>query len=246
MQGIAELTPVVRCGELFLKRDDLFQFAGVSGGKVRCVRSMAMGMRGLVSAGGRNSNLLRIVARVGEALSIPVLLHTASGNLTTAMDDAAKHGARVIQHCSGYGSVLAARSREDAARRSWRLVPYFLECQEMINCTRGQVCNIPQVVQRIVLPVGSGMSLIGVFRGLRDLNLHLPILGVCVGTNPVKRLNKFAPSWRLGVTLVKAAAKYRHRSELGEIGGVLLDPTYETLCLPYLRAGDLFWIVGSP
>jgi len=50
--------------------------------------------------------------------------------------------------------------------------------------------------RRIVVPVGSGLSLAGVLIGLQFIGRVVPVLGVVVGRDPARLLNKFAPqSW---------------------------------------------------
>ena len=69
-----------------------------------------------------------------------------------------------------------------------------MECQEAVEQTRLQVANIPKSTKRIVVPVGSGMSLCGILHGLQDVGLgHVPVLGIVVGASPIKRLTKYAP-----------------------------------------------------
>jgi len=43
--------------------------------------------------------------------------------------------------------------------------------------------------------------------------------------------------------MVEPAAGYHHPVE-ASLGGLALDPYYEAKCVPYLRPGDLFWVVG--
>jgi hypothetical protein len=103
-----------------------------------------------------------------------------------------------------------------------------------------QVENIPDV-GRIVVPVGSGMSLAGILHGLKDSGRDIPVLGVVVGVDPDERLNQYAPAgWQDMVKLVKCSAD----AECNILGDVLLDSQYEAKCLPYLEDGDLLWIVG--
>jgi hypothetical protein len=120
-----------------------------------------------------------------------------------------------------------------------------MECQAAIDQTRAQVQNIPEGVKRIVVPVGSGMSLAGILWGLKDAGLKTQVVGVQVGADPGKRLNRWAPKgWRDMVKIVKSGEDYSRGIDGAEAGGVILDPHYEAKCLPFLKPGDLFWIVG--
>lgn len=239
-----DLTPVVDVGEIAMKRDDMFCMAHACGGKARSAWHLAQGAAGLVTAGSRQSPQVAIVAAVAERLNLPCRCHVPAGGMTPELMAAAQHGAELVQHTPGRNSVIIARAREDAAARGWTEIPFGMECHAAVEQTRRQVANIPDG-RRIVIPVGSGMSLAGLLWGLRDCDKHNPVLGVMVGADPEKRLDTYAPpGWREMVTLVRSPLEYHTPAPVTDYGGVRLDPIYEAKCLPYLMAGDLFWVVG--
>ena len=193
-------TPVQRRGELWFKRDDLFEVGGVYGGKVRTCYALAQGAAGLVTAGSRQSPQANIVAQIARVMGIPCRVHTPTGELSPELLAARAAGAEVVQHKAGYNNVIIARAREDAAALGWANIPFGMECGEAVQATRAQAGNLPAEAQRLVIPVGSGMSLAGVLWGLRDAGLSIPVLGVVVGADPVKRLDTYAPpDWRLSL-----------------------------------------------
>ena len=110
----------------------------------------------------------------------------------------------------------------------------------------GQVANVPADVRRVVIPVGSGMSLAGVLAGRVAQDMHWPVLGVVVGASPEARLDRWAPGWRWdgSVQLNWHPSDYGTPARMPYLAGIGLDPFYEAKCLPYLRPGDLLWIVG--
>lgn len=247
LEGPEELTPVERLGEVWVKRDDRFEYAGVRGGKVRSALAIAAGAEGVVTAGARKSPQVAIVAEVARALGIPCRAHTASGASTAELEQAEAAGAEVVRHRPGHNSVIVARAREDATARGWREVPFGMECEEAVEQTAVQVANLPAELERLVVPVGSGMSLAGILHGLRREERELPVLGVVVGADPRKRLERWAPvGWEDLVELVEAGEEYSEEVEpYGQLGGLPpLDPVYEAKCVPYLRPGDCLWIVG--
>jgi ParB-like chromosome segregation protein Spo0J/DNA modification methylase len=239
------LTPVEEHGGHMVKRDDLFGIAGARGGKVRTCWALAQGAPGLVTAGSRSSPQVNIVARIAAELGIPCRVQTPSGALGPEVTGAQDAGAEVVQHKPGYNTVIVARARKDAAATGWTEIPFGMECQEAVDQTRQQVRNLPAQVSRLVVPVGSGMSLAGILHGLRDAQRTLPVLGVQVGADPTKRLDRFAPEgWRDMVELVEAGLAYEQRAPVDRLGDLALDPIYEAKCLPFLQAGDLLWVVG--
>ena len=252
-------TPVERVddpalGTIWLKRDDLFEAAGVRGGKVRSCWALASaaeeaGSPGLITAGSKSSPQVNIVAQIGAFLGMAVRAHVPSGELGREVQLAQEAGAEIVQHKPGYNTVIVARARKDAKTSGWTEIPFGMECEAAVRATATQVPCIPSDVtpSRIVVPVGSGMSLAGILWGLHHTlgQDAPPVLGVVVGADPIKRLDAWAPPhWRDMVTLEPAGVDYHQHIEGKAIGGVDLDPVYEAKCLPFLRDGDLLWIVG--
>jgi len=244
-----EYTPVEKIGGVYVKRDDLYCRAGIQGGKVRaCWHLATHGLKpceGLITASARKSPQAQIVARLANVLGIPARCHMPTGGLTEEMKDVEAHGGTLIQHRAGYNNVLIARAMADhKTRKRWRYIPFGMEHPAAVKCTRAQVANVPRGVKRIVIPLGSGISAAGVLHGLRDCKIDVPVLGVRVGADPIKRLNAFGPfAWHEQMTIVKTRIAY-HKSITAHIGDVPLDPIYEAKCLEYVRQGDLLWVVG--
>jgi DNA modification methylase len=248
---LPDLTPVERVGDIAVKRDDLFAVAGVRGGKVRTCWALAQGATGLVTAGSRASPQVNIVAHIAARLGLPCRVHCPTGELSPEVAAAQAVGAEVIQHKAGYNNVIIARAREDAQARGWTEIPFGMECAEAIAQTRRQVRNLPPDATRIVVAVGSGMSLAGILRGLADPALSPygdappPVLGVVVGADPTKRLDEYAPPrWRDMVRLVPSGSDYHDAAAETRLGSIDVDPYYEAKALAHLRAGDVFWTVG--
>lgn len=240
------LTPVQRLGQILVKRDDLFEYNGARGGKVRSCLAISQGAEGLVTAGSRHSPQINIVAHVAAGLGIPARAHTPTGELSQELQQAQELGLVITQHRAGYNNVIIARAREEALSLGYREIPFGMECQEAVEQTRRQVSNLPWgEFTRLVVPVGSGMSLAGILWGLKDAGQEVPVLGVRVGADPEERLNKYAPpDWASMVKLEQAPGSYDEPAALHSLGHIMLDPYYEAKTLPYLVPGDLLWVVG--
>lgn len=243
----ASLTPVVDVGNgIRVKREDLFRAPGGGNGtKLRAVLVAARrsGKAGIVSGGGRASTGAAALGAAARLLGIPARFHAPTGAETPEL---VQDGVEVVRHGPGYMTVIRARSREDAAARDWCLVPPGIECAEMVACSRAQVANVPEDVLRVVVPVGGGMALAGILQGLADRDLRVPVVGVRVGSkDTAKRLDAWAPSdWRERVELVDSPLKYEQDAPETRLGDLDLDPRYEAKCLPYLKPGDLLWVVA--
>lgn len=252
MVDLHALSPVEQHGGLWLKRDDLFELVGHRGGKVRTCWWLAQqgkvaGHEWLVTAGSRHSPQVAMVAAVGKALGLHVRVHVPTGPDTPELVQAALDGADVLRHKPGHNSVIVARAKADAKEFDATYIPFGMEHQAAVDLTSVQVGNLPAEAERLVIAVGSGMSLAGILYGMslwRE-RMPLPVLGVVVGANPTKRLDHWAPPWwRARVELVPAGLPYSDHLEGVSIGHAPLDPVYEAKAARLLQDGDVFWLVG--
>lgn len=242
---LPDITPVEKREDVWFKREDEFCIGGGRGGKVRTCWGLAQGADGLITAGSRSSPQVNIVAQIARKLGIPCRVHTPTGELSPEVRMAQLAGAEVIQHKAGYNNVIIARARQDAESLGWRNIPFGMECQAAVDATARQVANIPDEAKRIVIPVGSGMSLSGLLHGLHQHGRKIQVIGVSVGADPIKRLDKYAPqNWRDMVRIVKSDLAYNEYAQDTNFKGVELDPIYEAKCIPFIEPGDLFWVVG--
>lgn len=244
--GDDDATPIERRGNYWLKRDDLFAFAGVRGGKVRSCRDIVdRNASGIVTAGSRSSPQVEIVSSIAKHYGLPCRVHVPTGDDTAETLAAAQNGAEVVRHRPGYNSVIVARAREDAEERGWQEVPFGMQCKDAVETNAAQIfhAQLHSSIKRIVVPVGSGMTLAGIVTGIKRRGLGLKVLGVTVGADPIERLDRWAPFWRDFATLVPAGVDYHHRVD-AEIDGLNLDPIYEAKCVKFLEPNDLLWVVG--
>ena len=251
-----ELTPVQKIGNIFVKRDDMFEFAGMKGGKVRTCHYIISNSKseGVITAGAKDSPQVNIVANVAKSLGKKCRVHVpANKEDSIQVKNARKAGAEIVYERPGYNSVIVSRANKDAKESGWTIVPFGMECSEAVEMTRRQAMNLPfGEFKRIVIPVGSGMSLAGLLHGLAGLNKNIPILGIVVGADPNKRLDRFAPhDWRFNINLELRPSGYpydkRVTSTLVDFDNndfIDLDPIYEAKCRRFLEDGDLLWIVG--
>jgi 1-aminocyclopropane-1-carboxylate deaminase/D-cysteine desulfhydrase-like pyridoxal-dependent ACC family enzyme len=252
MESVAELTPVERRGRIWLKRDDLYEYAGATGGKARALRALCLqaleeGLPGVVTACSRQSPQLERVPAIARELGLHCRMHVPDGELTPEMSQALALGSQLVLQRPGYLNVLRSRARADAAELGWFEVPFGCEAQVTVDATAAQVENLPfGSFVRLVVPVGSGMTLAGVTWGLeRAGELRPPVLGVSIGADPRPRLNRWAhPWWSDWCVLEENRTQYGRGTPM-HLGGVALHPEYEAKCVPYLEPGDLLWVVGS-
>ena len=248
-EKLNELTPVQLMShydkQIWVKRDDLFEVAGCFGGKARTCFALSRGAKGLVTAGSRKSPQVNLVAHMGKYFGVPAVGVTPHGAITPEIQDAINCGMEHVPKAFPcFTPTLTITAKKIAEERGFTYIPFGMECEEAVKQTAKQVQNIPPEVKRIVMPVGSAMSLAGVLTGLREYGIKKEVLGVCVGANPYARLQKYAPyDWKSYCKLVFSEYEYDYEMK-AKVGGVTLDPIYEAKCAPYLEEDDMLWIVG--
>lgn len=244
-----QLTPVEYIDGVYVKRDDLFTFAGVNGVKARSVLHILRQVQhthynGIVTAGVRNSSQCIVVANIARAYGVPCLCFVPKGKITPEIIEMQNAGAQVVQVPYGYKSVVNARAREKAQELDYVFIPHSLETELGIEPTAEQVQNVPSDARRIVVPCGSGMTLAGVLQGVKRYGVKITVLGVAVGGKVEPRLNKFAPSdWQDYCSVVYSDYKYEKEAP-NKLGDLIVDPIYEAKALPYLQDSDLLWVTG--
>lgn len=242
------ITPVEEHGGILVKREDAWSRGGASGAKARALFTAAAGAAGILTAGARTSPQLERAALAARVLGIPARLHTGSGADTTETKVAVAAGAELVRHHPARLSVIRARFRQDAERLSgngWACVPFGMEHAVYLGQVREQAMSLPRTgFVRLVVPVGSGMTLAAILCGLEAAGCRMEVLGVRVGTDPSAILDRYAPCWRHRVTLVTGPGGFRPAS-VTRLGDLPLDPYYEAKTLPHLRPGDLLWAVGT-
>lgn len=240
------LTPVEKVGNYYIKRDDLFKYANQRGGKVRSALYLIKGAKAdcLTTAGNRNSPQINIVSSIGKKLGKPVVAFTSTGELGPEVELAKQKGATIKQVSPGYETVITRRAKDYAEKSGCAYIPFGMDTPDVHHLTANQVKNIPNDVKRVVIPVGSASSIIGVIKGIMEYKKGVKVLGVVVGANPIKKLDKYVPNWRSVASLVFPKLKYHEPAKETNFQGIDLDPFYEAKTLPYLKLGDLLWVVG--
>ena len=243
-----DLTPVEEVGErLWIKREDAWSRGGASGAKSRAMFTVCEEQQaeGLITAGASNSAQIERGALVAAALGIPARIHTGQAKHSPEIETSMNAGAEVLQHVPGRLTVIRKRLADDAEEHpTWAVFPFGMESETYVRQVAEQVANIPDDVERLVVPFGSGMTLSGVVRGVIEHGRALPILAVSVGTRQEDYLDRFAPEWRDYVTVVEHPSEYGDRKRGVTLGGVALDSIYEAKAAEYMEPGDCLWTVG--
>ena len=85
----------------------------------------------------------------------------------------------------------------------------------------------------------------GVLWGLILYNRDIQVVGIQVGANPSKRLNKYAPpNYLRNTQIIRSDYDYSTPAKVTKLFDIELDEIYEAKCIPFVQPDDLFWIVG--
>lgn len=233
--------------KVWLKREDLWYRGEAHGSKCK-VGFILAGKKPLAVVGGshRTSPQAERVALIGKELGVPAHVHTAaSAEESPIIKRCRELGAVVHEHRPGYMNVVLKRASNQAEDNGFALIPWGMECQTYVDEVAKQVKNIPSEVERIVVPLGSGMALSGILKGLAMRDWPLPVLAVSVGSkNYIQRVHEYAPKgWEDQVKIVDSDYDFDKMVE-ASVGPVSLDPQYEAKCAEFLQSGDLLWLVA--
>lgn len=252
-----DLTPIQEVDGYLFKRDDFYQTGMAIGGKARIGNilineAIDKGFSDIVTTGSRDSRQCEIVSSICEDYGIRCHLFMPSGKDTDVTDIIQSRAFSTIHRTKvGYNSVLISHSQKWANENNAYYIPFGMESKECIDINMHQVQNVPKDISRIIIPCGGGMQMISVICGLKHYGMsHIKVIGVQVGANPKRVIDKFIPDDGLFGTgynyeIVKSNVPYSKHLENTTFCGIDLDPVYEAKCIPFLEKGDLLWIVGK-
>lgn len=202
--------------------------------------------QGVVTSGSRNSVQVLSFARTFTKLNIPCIVCIPNGQDTDMIIELKKTNVIIKRITPAYNTVLNARARETATEKGYGHVPLgMLEdfAYDKNSLLVDKYVHILKNYKEIVVPVGSGTSLIGIVKGLKKNNLNINVIGVQTGMNAEKNIFKKAEEITKDypITLKKSNEKYNNtlKNELD------LNETYEAKCLPFIKENSLLWVVDK-
>ncbi len=245
------LSSVEKIDNIYVKREDLAQFKNINGGKGRVItylieQGMEQGYTDFVSCGSRDSIQCEMISFVCECYEVNCHLFIPSGHDTPMIQQIKNNPhTTLIRTDVGYLSTIKKQSLDYANDNNYFYIPFALEDEITIEINKEQIQNIPDEVKRIVVPIGSGMNFISILKGLEEYNKNIPVLGIQVGLDPTKNIQKFLGNTNIQYEIIKSELPYDKHPKEYKLGNISLNKTYEAKCLPYLKAGDLLWIIGK-
>ena len=265
-----EITPVEKHNGIYYKRDDLYApYGDVNGGKVRQTIEILENCNiesGIIASTSVHSPSSTIFSRVAKEYNIPCIIAvggTKDENLDKLpMMRLCKYfGAEVrIVAGHGYKSAITAQIKK-AQRENGYYNPDFSRHihthPELMFVNTAQVSNIPDELDVLVAPMGSGIQFANILKGIHKYNKSVKrIIGVHVGPDRRKLIDSYLTSQSLWderinykYELVSTNSSYS-QPEIQRVGDFELDDIYEAKAHKWmldnidLNQKILFWCVG--
>jgi len=213
-----DTTPIEQYGNIFYKRDDLFAPFGidhVNGGKVRQavqlfdeihddIRDNHNG--GVVTASSVHSPQSAIIAKVAQEHGFKCVIAVGGTKKETLykhhMMRLSKFYGADIRIVAGHGmttAIDAGAKKKIIPDTGYKLIKFAISLESnpeaIFDGVTDQVMNLPDELDNLVVPVGSGIQFAGIVRGIKKYNKKIKrIVGVafCDRTKSVnKHLDRF-------------------------------------------------------
>lgn len=253
-----EISPVELTNGIYVKRNDKLNIYDVNGGKSQGVyflitKAILKNYKSVTTVGSRFSPQCDIVSDICENENIKChLFMPLSKNETSIIEKIKRRNNSELHFIPyGYTSNLIYNAQKFCAEHNSYFIPFGMKCQENIDVISKQCSNIPESVKRIIVPVGSGVTMCGIIKGLSDFDRKdVKVLGVQTGANSAKFINSNLPIMNeIDYKLVyykpdlSPSKRYEETSNV-KLGDINLNERYESKCFDFIKKGDLFWIVG--
>ncbi len=275
-QIINENTPVELYDGVYYKRDDLFQpfgMHGMNGSKVRQAIELIRinydhiveNCHGTVITHTQvHSTTGTILAQVAKAFGLKCVICVGGCKEETLdrhyMMRLAKHlGAEIRIVCgTGMHGPVLAKLRNIVDDEGFFNAVYSANVDKfseaIVDLTAEQVENIPDMLINLVVPVGSGIQMAGILRGLTKYEKYVEnIYGLCIGPDRRTRIDYFVNPLEYPIpsyNMIELKTKYANLAR-EFYGGGRLDELYEAKAYRWMvdnlnieNEKTLFWIVG--
>tara|TARA_B100001094_G_scaffold333417_1_gene411874 strand:- start:21646 stop:22548 length:903 start_codon:yes stop_codon:yes gene_type:complete len=278
------MTPIQKHGDVYYKRDDLYAPYGINhinGGKVRQAVQLFDEIRddiienhngGVVTASSVHSPQSAIIAKVAKEYGIKCVVAVGGCKEDTLYKHhimrLTRHYGSEIRIVAGHGmttAIDAGAKKKIIANNNYKLIKFAISLESnpeaIFDGVTNQVENIPDELDNLVIPVGSGIQFAGIIRGLHKFNKKVKrVIGIafCDRTKSINQhLDRFRyenfpqevlefPEYEIHLT--KDAYS---KSIWEEVNGELIDDIYEGKAHKWMRENidvskekTLFWIVG--
>ena len=260
------ITPVECCGGVYYKRDDL-ALSGIpadhpNGSKMRQFLHMVQWApdNAPIIVGCSSTSAMQVYAASAAALlgrSAHIFVPQRK-TPSRSTQWAVSMGVDVQYVRPGYLSVIRKRARDFSAQYPDGAVRW--DVAYAVQDAAEQTVNIPAHVHRLVVPVGSGLTLAGVLLGLANQGrTDVRVKGVAVSplataegvravytrASVAQHGEEYDHAGRCPKFRLKQHAEKYDTPVVGTLpGGELLDPYYAAKAVPWVSEGCCLWVPG--
>ena len=268
-----DITPVEKHNGIYYKRDDLYApYGDVNGGKVRqtiLILERAIAVQrppGIIASTSVHSPSSTIFSRVAQELNIPCIIAvggTKPENLDKLpMMRLCKHFGAEVRIVAGHGmkNAITARIKEIQQENGYYNPDFSKHIHthpDLMFINTDQVSNIPDNLDVLVAPIGSGIQFANILKGLPLHGKSVKrVIGIHVGPDRRKLIDSYLYkelAWEETVSydyeLVPTNSPYS-KPEKQVVGNFELDDIYEGKAHKWmlnnidLNQKILFWCVG--
>lgn len=280
-----DITPIEQFNNVFYKRDDLYTPFGdshVNGGKVRQAVQLFDEIHddiatnhngGVVTASSVHSPQSAIIAKVAKEHGFKCVVAVGGSKPETLYNHhimrLTKFYGADIEIVAGHGmttAIDAGAKKKIISKTGYKLIKFAISLESnpeaIFDGVTDQVANIPDELDNLVVPVGSGIQFAGIIRGLQKYNKKVKrIIGIafCDRTKSINaHLDRFKysnfpaetiefPEYELHLT------KHAYSKSVWEkiTDNFILDDIYEGKAHLWMKENintenekTCFWVVG--
>lgn len=269
-------TPIEFRKEYFFKRQDIytpFPDIGLSGAKVAQCETLIRENLALIQNDYNNTVITAtsnhspqglIVARVAYEYNLRCVLVLGGSSKETALKHkftniaVNRYNAELDTECKlGYNTTMNKRIEYLVTNRPMFNVGFGMNIQTdnskyLVDVVAKDTVNIPENIDSLVIPVGSGLTATAILYGIERYAQHKPKKVVCVQianydrTKQIQLLTKYPFHFVKHEKYPYSKLVYRHYH------GIDFDPRYESKAFEYVtgnrkKLGEnvLYWIIGT-
>ena len=273
----SEQTPIEEYNGVWYKRDDLFHpfpDEELNGGKVRQAINLIHQNLDLIKSEyhgkvattcQKDSPQGLIVSRVARAYNLGCFVGYGNISLKTLEENAfiqhiRKNNAQVESIINqGFDNAITSRLnklQKAGTGNNFYIIKFGIDVEQnpvIVECIRDQVQNIPDNLDNLVIPTGSGITAGSILKGIKKYGKKIKTVYVVhiSGQDRRKKINEIA-----GVApyiYVKGTGFPYHRKVVRTVtDGFVLDEIYEAKVYDWMlhnldlrRERTLFWVVGN-
>lgn len=238
---------IEKINDYYFLRLDKKETLNIKGDKARIAYELCKNQNGIVTCGSRESIQTCSFAEICDKINIPCVVVIPNGKDTESINRIKKTKAEIVRTKVGYNTVLNANAKTKAENLGYKFIQLGMLCDEAYNLISENVKYIipyKDSINRIICPVGSGTTLIGLVKGLRKNNIDIKVIGIMCGMNATKNITKGLEGNLTNIELIESNLEY-HKKADNVFCGIELNPTYESKCIPFLKKNDLLYIVSK-